>query len=355
MALCQFLPGPASSQVGIAIGLVRAGLLPGLAAWLGFTLPSALLVAFAYGLGAFGDAAGSSLDPWPENRGCRGGRARRAAEWRASLAPDRNRATLAVVAACARAGFCPRQSGQVGAIILGAAVWLSVSLCADGAASEKAHSLPLVCRTRGRCLRRFSFFFFALLIGLPLLASVDGKARPFVLVDAFYRTGSLVFGGGHVVLPFAPGPGRPERLGDVNDVFLAGYGAAQAVPGPLFTFAAYLGVVMGAMAQRGLRRSSLLSPLPFSFPPSSWWSASCRSGIICGGEPGPQAALKGGERHRRRHPARGALQSRGGPAAIHKPVDFALALTDFLLLFMWKTPPWLVVLVSAAGGAVLSL
>ena len=344
VALCQFLPGPSSSQVGIAIGLSRAGYLGALAAWTGFTTPSALLlVLFGFGIGALGDAAGSS-----PIHGLKIAAVAVVAlavlQMARSLVPDRSRATLAVAAA-ALALFLPSTVGQLGAIVLGAA--LGLALLGDGASSKPA-SLPLLVGRRPALAALL--LFFALLIGLPLLANATGS-QAVRLVDAFYRTGSLVFGGGHVVLPLLQAQVVPNGW-VTNDVFLAGYGAAQAVPGPLFTFAAYLGVVMGPWPNGVFGALLCLFAI---FLPSFFLVI----GILpfwenLRGEPWAQAALKGVNAA-----VVGillaALYNPVWTAAILKPVDFALALTDFLLLFMWKTPPWLVVLVSAAGGAVLSL
>jgi chromate transporter len=236
VALCQFLPGPASSQVGIAIGLLRAGYAGALSAWIGFTLPSALaMVLFAYGVSALGDVSGSG---WLHGLKVAAvavvaqavlGMAR-------TLAPDRERATLAVSAAIVVLAV-PSAWGQIGAIIMGGVV--GITMLRREAPVDHA-ALPLrVSRTTGAVML---VWFFALLIGLPLLSALT-PAQSVKEFDAFYRAGSLVFGGGHVVLPLLQAsvvsPGWVS-----NDAFLAGYGAAQAVPGPLFTFAAYLGAVM---------------------------------------------------------------------------------------------------------------
>src|SRR5262249_16622346 len=236
VALCQFLPGPASSQVGIAVGLLRGGYAGAFAAWIGFTLPSAVAMAlFGYGIGALGDASGSG---WLHGLKVAAvavvaqavlGMAR-------TLAPDRARATLAVAAAIIALG-APSSWGQIGAIALG---------CIDGAplprggADVAPAAWPLsVSRALGALLLTA---FFALLIGLPLLAAAI-PSQALKDFDAFYRAGSLVFGGGHVVLPLLQASVVPPGWVG-NDAFLAGYGAAQAVPGPLFTFAAYLRTVM---------------------------------------------------------------------------------------------------------------
>ena len=237
VALCQFLPGPASSQVGLAIGLSRAAYLGALAAWTGFTLPSAVaMVVFALGVAAVGGADGSA---WLHGLKVAAVAvvAQAVLGMMRSLAPDKERATLAVAAAAIALAF-PSAWGQVSAIALGAVA--GITLLRTTAPSDHV-SLPLVVsRTAGAAAL---ILFFALLIGLPLLASQTAN-QAVHLVDAFYRAGSLVFGGGHVVLPLLQAEVVP--VGWVtNDQFLAGYGAAQAVPGPLFTFAAYLGAVIG--------------------------------------------------------------------------------------------------------------
>src|SRR5262245_59835600 len=239
VALCQFLPGPASSQVGIAIGLSRAGYLGALAAWIGFTLPSAIaLVLFAYGVGALTVTAGCSR--WHMlNIAAVAVVARAVLGMMRSLAPDRERSTVAVAAACITAA-APSALGQIGAIVFGGLI--GIALLRTPEVPRPASSLPLtVSRAHGAmalCL------FFALLIGLPFAASIGANHRSLQLFDSFYRSGSLVFGGGHVVLPLLQAAVVPKGW-VTSDAFLAGYGAAQAVPGPLFTFAAYLGAVIG--------------------------------------------------------------------------------------------------------------
>jgi chromate transporter len=343
VGLCQFLPGPASSQVGMAIGLLRAGYAGMLAAWTAFTLPSALvLVLFAYGLGALGDALGSG---WLHGLKIAAvavvalavlGMAR-------SLASDRARASLAVAAAVIALAFASAWA-QVGAIVLGGLIGLA--LPRDAAPGDRA-ALPLVVSRRTGILALA--LFFVLLIGLPLLAAVT-TSQGIKEFDAFYRTGSLVFGGGHVVLPLLQAEVVPRGWVS-NDAFLAGYGAAQAVPGPLFTFAAYLGAVMGSPPNGW---AGALVCLVAIFLPSflliigtlPFWAA-------LRNKPAARAALKGVNAA-----VVGLLL-----AALYRPVwtagiasagDFALACTAFLLLFMWQVPPWLVVALSALGGAALA-
>ena len=236
VGLCQFLPGPASSQVGFSIGLMRAGYIGGLAAWTGFTLPSAIaLVLFAYGAGALSGPTGIGL-----LHGLRlvavaivaqavWGMAR-------TLCPDRERASIAVLAALIIL-MSTSSVGQIAAIALGgtAGLWL----CRAAPAPSVGHISVPVSRIAG--LWALSAFFL-LLVGLPILRAL-APSQSIALFEAFYRSGALVFGGGHVVLPLLREAFvTPGWVSD--DAFLAGYGAAQAIPGPLFTFAAYLGAVV---------------------------------------------------------------------------------------------------------------
>ena len=343
IALSQFLPGPASTKVGIAVGFFRAGYAGALTAWAGFTLPSALaLVLFAYGVGRFGDALGSG---WLHGLKVVAVAvvAQAVLGMMRSLAPDRDRATVAVAAAVIVLAF-PTAWGQIGAIILGFAAgvtMLHVNVPADHV------SLPLkVGRTAGAVLLTV---FFAILLGLPLLIAVVPN-HSLELFEAFYRAGSLVFGGGHVVLPLLQASVVPPGWVS-NDAFLAGYGAAQAVPGPLFTFAAYLGAVMGPQPNGWLGATLSLVAM---FLPSFFLTI---------------GALPFWDELRRRPAAQSALRGVNAAvvglllAALYNPVwtsgissgaDFALAIAGFLLLFMWKVPPWLVVVLSAIGGAAIA-
>ena len=343
VALCQFLPGPASSKIGIAIGLSRAGYPGALAAWAGFTLPSALaLVLFAYGVNAFGDVLGSG---WLHGLKVVAVAvvAQAVLAMMRSLAPERERATLAVVAA-ALVLAVPSAWGQIGAILLGGIA--GVTLLRSAVPTDHV-ALP---HTVSRAAAIVAIvLFFAILLGLPLLL-VAIPNHSLALFEAFYRAGSLVFGGGHVVLPLLQASVVPPGW-VTNDAFLAGYGAAQAVPGPLFTFAAYLGAIMGpepngwagaALCLFAMFLPSFLlviGPLPF------WDQLRAR--------PGAQSALRGVNAA-----VVGLLL-----AALYDPVwtagitsraDFALAVAAFLLLFMWQTPPWLVVVLSAIGGAIIA-
>jgi chromate transporter len=340
VALSQFLPGPASTKVAIAIGLSRAGYVGAFAAWCGFALPSAIaLVLFAYGVANAGDALGSG---WLHGLKVAAVAvvANAVLSMMRSLAPDRERATLAMVAAAIVLAM-PSAFGQVGAILLGGIVGLVLW---RGAAPADHVSLPHPV-TRPVAVAAI-VIFFGILIGLPLVVAAV-PSHGLQLFEAFYRAGSLVFGGGHVVLPLLQASVVPPGW-VTNDEFLAGYGAAQAVPGPLFTFSAYLGAVMGP-PPNGWEGAILclvamflpafllvIGPLPF-------WDELRR-------RPWAQAALRGVNAA-----VVGLLL-----AALYNPVwtsgitsaaDFALGVAAFLLLFMWQTPPWLVVVFCALGGA----
>ena len=343
VALCQFLPGPASSQVGLAIGLSRAGYAGAFAAWAGFTLPSAIaLVAFAYGVDALGGAGGTG---WLHGLKVAAVAvvAQAVLGMMRSLTPDRERATIAAVTAIVVL-VLPSPWTLVGMIALGGLVGARLL---RGDTPTDHVSLPLtVSRRTGAVMLAI---FFVLLAVLPLAAS-STSAQSLKLIDAFYRTGSLVFGGGHVVLPLLQEAVVPAGW-VTNDAFLAGYGAAQAVPGPLFTFAAYLGAVMKP-DPHGVAGAALC--LVAVFVPSFL--------LVFG-------ALPFWEELRRRSAAQAALRGVNAAvvglllAALYDPVwtagitgarDFALAAGAFLLLFMWKTPPWLVVILCAVGGAIVA-
>jgi len=344
VALCQFLPGPASSQVGITLGLLRAGLPGALAAWLGFTLPSALLMlGFAYGLAHGAEFARSN---WLHGLMIVAVAVVAQAVWGMAtrLCPDRPRISVAVLAALL-ALAAPGASGQLGGIALGGLAGLLLPREAAAPAAESGlHYGPP--RAVGAGLLAT---FFVLLAGLPLLASATGS-HALALLDRFYRAGALVFGGGHVVLPLLQGATVPPGWVS-NDAFLAGYGAAQALPGPLFSFATYLGAAMvpppngwagGVLCLIAIYLpSALLLPgiLPF-------WGALRRRA-------GAQAALRGVNAA-----VVGllvaALYTPVWTSAIGAPRDFGLGLLAFLLLAVWRLPPWSVVAFAAlAAGVVL--
>jgi chromate transporter len=342
VALCQFLPGPASSQVGIAIGMMRAGLLGGIAAWLGFTLPSALvLVAFAYGLQAMGITEAG----WLHGLKVVAVAVVAQAVWgmARTLAPDRERASIAFLSAIAVLAH-QTAVGQVLIIVLAGLIgwWLLPE-----AGAPHAPEMRVSIGHRGAAVAWV--LFFGLLIVLPV-SQQWVHSQPLAVVDSFFRVGSLVFGGGHVVLPLLQAEVVPSGW-VTNEQFVAGYGAAQAVPGPLFTFAAYLGAVMrplgGGLAGAAVALISVFAPsfLLVAGALPLWDSLRPR--------PGFQAALRG------INAAvvgllLAALYHPVWTSAIHAPADVALGLVDFGLLVFWKWPPWLVVVFSALGGAVLA-
>ena len=343
VALSQFLPGPASSKVGIAIGFFRAGYIGAFISWVGFTLPSAIaLVLFAYGIDALGGALGGG---WLHGLKVVAVAvvAQAVLGMMRSLAPDRARATVAVIAAVIVLWF-PNAWGQIAAIIFGFAVGITVLHIS---APHDHVSLPVqVGRTTGAILLAL---FFVILIGLPLL-NAAAPTHTLRLFEAFYRAGSLVFGGGHVVLPLLQASVVPPGWVS-NDAFLAGYGAAQAVPGPLFTFSAYLGAVMGPQpngwAGAALCLVAMFLPAFFlTLGALPFWDDLRR-------RPGAQSALRGVNAA-----VVGlllaALYNPVWTSGITGPYDFALAVAAFLLLFMWQTPPWLVVGFCAVGGGVLA-
>ncbi|WP_454294157.1 chromate efflux transporter [Salana multivorans] len=341
VALCQFLPGPASSQVGMAIGLQRAGMLGLLAAWVGFTLPSAiLLVGFAYGATTLGDVAG---DGWLV--GLKAAAVAVVAHavlgMAKTLTPDARRATIAV-GALILVLVVPGVLAQVAAIIAAGTTgwaWLRPSIAPAQGADAFSARVP-------RTVAIGSLIVFALLLAaLPILATVTGNGAV-GLVDVFYRAGSLVFGGGHVVLPLLEA--ETVQTGLVgHDAFLAGYGAAQAVPGPLFTFAAYLGAAT-TTGPTGIAGAAIA--LVAIFLPSAL--------LIIG-------ALPFWERLRHaRHAQRALAGVNAGvvgilAAALYTPVftqgitgagTLSLAAAAFVALTMWKTPAWTVVIAAALIG-----
>jgi chromate transporter len=343
VALCQFLPGPASSQTGIAIGILRAGYAGALAAWVGFTLPSAIaLVLFALGIRYLGIGSGAG---WLH--GLKGVAVAVVAQallsMMRSLTPDRMRATIAV-AATVLVLAVPSAWGQIGAIVFGGLAGL---FFLRTTASDDNADLPLqVSKTTGAIML---LIFFLLLISLPFLASTN-TSQTLNLFDAFYRAGSLVFGGGHVVLPLLQASVVPPGW-VTNDAFLAGYGAAQAVPGPLFTFSAYLGAVMGP-EPNGLLGATIC--LVAIFLPSfllviaalPFWDQLRRLSTAQAVLRGVNASVVG--------LLLAALYNPVWIAGVTGPYDFALAVVAFLLLFMWKIPPWLVVVISAIGAGLVA-
>ncbi len=339
VALCQFLPGPASSQVGIGIGLSMAGLPGAVAAWIGFTLPSAVaLTVFGYGVIAYSDAVslgalqGLKIAAVAVVAQALWGMGR-------SLTPDAPRMTLAVLAA-AVVLVVPSPWAQVAVIIAGGVIG-AIALKPDSDEGGEGLTIPVSTRVASASL----LLFFLLLIGLPLLAAAyPGQAL--ALFDAFFRVGSLVFGGGHVVLPLMQSEVVPPGWVN-NESFLAGYGAAQAVPGPLFTFAAYLGTVMNDAPNGWL--GAIIGVLAIFLPSFllvigvlPFWSrvrtaTSLRRALV-----GINAAVVG--------LLLAALYDPVWTSSVRSPADFVLAMAAFLLLVFWRTPPWLVVAFAGVAG-----
>ena len=338
VALCQFLPGPASSQTGIGLGLMRGGLRGALAAWLGFTLPSALaMTTFALLLT---HVAGLAQGAWLHGLKLVAVAVVARALWGMgrSLCPDKERASLAVAAAVL-AALAPGVTGQLAVIILGAVVgrWLLRPPV------EAVHA-PLHMPLRHRSAVALLAAFAVLLTGLPLLAAALHQPALALLSD-FYRSGALVFGGGHVVLPLLQAQVVPAGMD--NSTFLAGYGAVQAVPGPLFTFAAFLGATSqqgpGGWLGAGVALLGIFLPgfllvvgtLPL-------WAGLRHQTAMRSAMMGINAAVVG--------LLLAAFYDPVWTAAIHTPRDFALALAALLLLQFWKVPPWAVVV----GGAMIT-
>ena len=335
IAVAQFMPGAASSKVGMAIGLSQAGYRGALAAWLGFTLPSAgLLMAFALGLVGQGDSLASGAlhglkivataivaqAVW--------GMAR-------SLCPDTPRRVLMLVAAVV-ALLVPGDAGQL-AVIVGAGL-LGIALL-DAKVQTLADALPVAISRRAGAL--WLALFASLLVGLPLLAHVADSPL-LSLFEVFYRTGALVFGGGHVMLPLLQAELVPDGWLS-NDLFLAGYGATQAVPGPLFTFAAFLGTAMAGWLVGLLCLVAIFAPsflllvgvLPF-------WARLRTQPRLQAAMAGVNAGVVGLLLATLYHPV--------GTSAVGNLLDFALVLLALVALLAGKLPPWLVVVTGALIG-----
>ncbi len=339
VALSQFLPGPASSQVGIGIGMMRAGMWGGLLAFIGFTLPSVLaLIAFAalvqtFPIGGAGWLHGLKLVAVAIVAQAIAGMAQK-------LAPDKSRMTIAVIAAAASLLWQSPFSHVV--LIAGAGLAGSLLYTVKETNVRPSFRLPISKIGGAACL----FLFVALLVLLPVLSYLF-PVKWLVLFDSFYRSGSLVFGGGHVVLPLLEKELVPGGWVS-KDMFLAGYGAAQAVPGPLFTFGAYLGAVIGGWPMALLATAAIFLPgflliagaLPF-------WHSIQRFKKVQGAFMGINAAVVG--------LLLGSFYYPIWTGSVLGPADFGLAALLFCLLVYWKCPPWLVVIAGAAGGAALSL
>jgi chromate transporter len=338
VALCQFLPGPASSQVAVTLGILRAGLPGGLAAWAGFTLPSAIvLILFALGIGRAAPGSG-----WLHGLGIVAVAVVAQAVWgmARNLCPDRPRATLMVAAAGVML-LVPATLTQLAVLVVAALL--------GGAFMRQPPAVPVgrLDFGLGRQTAVLALVgFFALLLLLPLVAAA-WQSHALVLLARFYRAGALVFGGGHVVLPLLQQAVVPP--GWITDGrFLAGYGAAQAVPGPLFTFAAYLGAAMtpgpngvagGLLCLIAIYLPSfllLIGVLPF-------WDGLRRQAGVQAALRGVNAAVVG--------LLLAALYTPVWTSAILHPADFAIAVAAFLLLVIWRLPPWLVVILGAVAAA----
>jgi len=337
VALCQFLPGPASSQVGIGIGTMRAGLLGGVLAWIGFTMPSILfMVAFAYLLKGFNIA----------NSGWIHGLkivavaivAHAVLTMGQKLANDKIKGTIAIIAAAVVLAWQSPYS-QVAVILASGLIGLLI---------YKDVKIPETESSKVKLNKHFSLFcislFFALLVVAPVVRDfIPGFSIQ--IFDSFYRSGSLVFGGGHVVLPLLEMETVPTGWVSQQD-FMAGYGATQAVPGPLFTFSAYLGAmangIPGAVvATFGVFLPSFLlviGALPF-------WNKLRRNHRIQGALISINAAVVG--------ILLAALFNPLWITAIKSSVDFVLAAILFGMLIFWKLPPWMIVIAGVLGGILL--
>ncbi|MBP1155042.1 MULTISPECIES: chromate efflux transporter [unclassified Paenibacillus] len=337
VALSQFLPGPASSQVGIGIGVIRGGLLGGLIAWLGFTLPSVLaLVVFAYALQGFGLSGagwihGLKLVAVAVVAQAVLGMGRQ-------LAPDRARASVAILTAAVTLLW---QTALTQVLLIAAAALLGAWWYRRGNAVEPDRMQIPVSRTSGAV---FLILFAVLLLGLPILRQLTDNVGV-AMFDSFYRAGSLVFGGGHVVLPLLEREMVP--LGWISkEDFLAGYGAAQAIPGPMFTFASYVGTMAGGLAGAITATIAIFLPaflliigaLPF-------WNALRAHPRMQGALTGMNAAVVG--------ILLAALYDPIWTTAVLRPVDFAFVAVLFGMLVFWKVPAWYVVVVGALMGAII--
>lgn len=346
VALCQFLPGPASSQVGFSIGLMRAGYAGGLAAWVGFTLPSAVaLVSFAYGVAALSGPLGIGL--------LHGLKlvavaivAQAVVGMARTLCPDLARASIAAAAALV-IFFSTASIAQIAVIVAGGLIGLG--LCRDDASVSASPLVRQIPVSRRAAIVSFAAFGL-LLIALPAAQRL-GAGPGVALFDAFYRSGALVFGGGHVVLPLLHD--AFVTPGWVSDgTFLAGYAAAQAIPGPLFSFAAFLGAVVEP-SPHGLAGAALgliaiflpgmlilVGTLPF------WNALRARTGARAAMR-GINAAVVG--------LLAAALYNPVWTSSVKNAQDLSVALVAFALLSIWRTSALWVVMLGAAAGIAISL
>ena len=343
VSLCQFLPGPASSQIGIGIGITQAGLRGGIAAWAGFTLPSAIaLILFAYGIAALDESVVQTGWLHGLKVAAVAVVAQAILGMSKMLCPDWPRRSVALFAALLTLAM-PGIHGQMTAIGCG----MILGLCFLNYESSDDHTPQLFTLSKKTSVISLGLFF-ALLLSLPILAQQGSQAL--ALVDSFYRSGALVFGGGHVVLPLLKA--EVVNPGWINqDMFLAGYGAAQAVPGPLFTFAAYLGAAMNTTPNGWF--GGLLCLLAIFLPSFllvtgilPFWEDLRKNPRIRKALVGVNAAVVG--------LLLSAFYDPVWTSGILSVSDFVLALLAFGLLVYWKTPPWIVVAVTGVGGAAIS-
>lgn len=343
VALCQFLPGPASSQVGMSLGILRAGIPGALAAWIGFTAPSAIaLIIVAYGV--------QSVGSWLQGGILHGLKvvtvavvAQAVWSMGRTLCADRQRLSIALVSAMVMLMWPGTLAQLLTIAVAGLVGWKLLRTDEDTPPAVEGVRVSRAVSAAAGVL------FFALLALLPVAAEWS-RVPAVEMFDSFYRAGSLVFGGGHVVLPLLQSEVVPHHWVS-NDVFLAGYGAAQAVPGPLFTFAAYLGAAS-------------------SVAPNGWAGAwLCLVAIFLPSFLLVLAALPHWETLRRKRSVRSmlagvnasvvglllaALYQPVWTSAIRMPYDLALALVSFLLLVVWRVSPWIIVVLAMLGGALLS-
>lgn len=339
VALCQFLPGPASSQVGIGIGVMRAGVLGGIVSFIGFTLPSVLvLIIFAIVLntmdiGSAGWIHGLKIVAVAVVAHAIIGMAK-------NLTPDLQRKAIALFALVGTLLWQTAYS-QVAVILISA--FIGFLLFKSHAESETDRiNFPISKSFAVVCLA----LFFALLVLLPILREAT-SLNWIAMFDSFYRSGSLVFGGGHVVLPLLEREFVPTGWIS-EEAFLAGYGAAQAVPGPLFTFAAYIGAVIdgwkgGLLATFAIFLPAfllILGTLPF-------WDSLRRNVKVKAALMGVNAAVVG--------ILISAFYFPIWTSSILEPIDFAFAAVLFSMLVYWKLPPWVIVVTGAIGGTLMTL
>ncbi|SDP32826.1 chromate transporter [Litchfieldia salsa] len=339
VALCQFLPGPASSQVGIGIGVMRAGVLGGITSFIGFTLPSVIaLIVFANILNELniGDAGwihGLKIVAVAVVAHAIVGMAQK-------LTPDTKRKTIALFALISTL-LWQTAFTQVGVILISGFI---------GYLLYKQHSESDDSRIHFPISRRLAIICLSLFFGLLFILPIAREISPLnwiAMFDSFYRSGSLVFGGGHVVLPLLEREFVPTGWMS-EEAFLAGYGAAQAVPGPLFTFAAYLGAVIdgwkgGLIATIAIFLPAfllILGTLPF-------WDSLRRNPKIKGALMGVNAAVVGILISAFYHPI--------FTSSILEPIDFVFAALLFSMLVYWKLPAWVIVVIGAIGGSLMSL